>query len=208
VKKLILILLLFPSILSAQTPHPQLDRERILNALLKTEFGSNIYYDDGAGDGTLIRYKQDAASNYTIEPDSTVRTIVDAGANALPLLISCISDTRPTRIKFQPASNSVAAKRGVTSTQVPLGYVCLDLLTAIADDPKHKTSDPDDGYDGICADAREGYCFRPDVLAATSGHALMAKVQANWKRLLERKLIHYRYPQEWKVACKTCSPPK
>jgi hypothetical protein len=202
--------MLVGGLLSAQGAAPKLDRERILNALLTTEFPSDVYPDDGAGDGTLIRYKIVGEHYDEIIPDRTVKAIVESGEEALPLLVSCINDTRLTRIGFEPSSVSEVGKRGVKSTNVPLGYVCLELLTNVAADPRHKANDPDGYGDGICTGARKGFCFRPDVLAINSanGKQVMARTQQRWQQLLKQKQIGYRYPEEWKWYCKTCSPPQ
>jgi hypothetical protein len=184
----------------SQLGRPKLDRDRILAALLTTDFPNNIYYDDGAGDGSLILYKQDEKAEYDIVPDPTVKELVNAGDASLPLLISCIGDARPTRIEFKPA-------RAERFVRVPLGYVCLELTTMLVRTPLPKVAmDSDCSTDGIGVCYHEGYYFRPDVLAAepAAGTKKMAAVQANWQRLLKENSIRFEYPAEWKTRCKSC----
>jgi len=198
---LLALLLTVPgySFRKTQSARPQLDRTRILTALLTTEFPNNIYYDDGAGDGSLIRYKEDPKAEYDIVPDPTVRELVDAGDASLPLLISCIADARPTHIEFKPAKSD-------TYVRVPLGYVCLELTTALVWTPLPKAAvDPDCVADGIGACFNDGYYFRPDVLADPSvGEKKMALVQANWQQLLKSKSLRFQYPSDWKARCRSC----
>ena len=110
----------------------------------------------------------------------------------MPLLIDCLDDGRLTNVRFH-ASGSVKSKG------VPLGYVCLDILTGVV--PGEPISDPDCDADGLGACVNRGFYFRPDdYITCTEQRciprAIVAIVQRNWRRQFLRKRLKFYNPYD------------
>jgi hypothetical protein len=76
---------------------------------------------------------------------------VRLGSKAIPLLISHLDDTRLTSARFDPNKRLA----------IPVGYVCLDILTGIIHAPRIVTEECE--TDGLDACIAPGYFFRPDA---------------------------------------------
>ena len=78
-------------------------------------------------------------SRLTTTPRDPVLAVVRLGAKSTPLLIDCLSDGRTTAARF--AGNTVSKPM-----QVPVGYVCLDILIGTTKSrPVHEPDCADDG---------------------------------------------------------------
>jgi hypothetical protein len=144
------------------------------------------YSDDGAADATVMDVGANA-KGLVENPIPEVRAIVKLGAEAIPLLIKHLNDTRLTSAKFRGRS-------------VPVGHVCLDILTNIVDAPKVLVKDcPDDGL-GACV--KSGYYFRPDAYSIKKNKFLaqpeIFRVKSNWQRTYQSGEIKFQYPKWWK----------
>src|SRR5205085_1769406 len=102
------------------------------------------------------------------------------------LLIAHLDDTRLTSAAF-----------GRDDPQrVPVGHICLDILTNIIRAPRILVIDCAD--DGLGACIREGYYFRPDAYSHR-GNRIVARsdvyrVKRNWQRAYRRGHIKYQHP--------------
>ena len=176
----ILVALLLSIPLAGQTRARSDGSERIDG--LTTAPSLVVYSEDGAADATV-----------TENPPREVRAIVNLGSRAIPLLIAHLDDARPTSAKFNGSS-------------VPVGHVCLDILTNIVSAPGILIKDcADDGL-GACVDGR--YYFRPDAFTRRGGSFVasreVARVKANWQRAYRRGGVKFRYPAWWKRRRRCC----
>src|SRR5829696_2766564 len=123
-----------------------------IEALLKAP--SRVgYSSDGAADATVM----DVGNNgYGMieNPIPEVADVVKLGASVIPPLIDCLDDPRPSSATFN-------ALQGNPSWRVPIGHVCLDILTHLTDPPGVSVKDCAD--DGLGACVNEGYYFPPDA---------------------------------------------
>lgn len=152
------------------------------------------YSADGAADVSVTSY--DMNDPRTAEHHiPAVLDIVDLKQKAIPLLIAHLDDMRPTSATFY----SIKYKRIV---RVPLGYVCLDLLTSIVKDTPRAFVDPctDDGL-GACV--HKGFYFWPDAFTRRASRYVAGpeiyRSKINWQRAYRKGYLKYRYPQWWKA---------
>ena len=138
---------------------------------------------------SLVTYSEDGAADATVteNPPPEVRAIVELGAQSVPLLIAHLDDARPTSAKFN-------------GSPVPVGHVCLDILTNVISAPGILIKDCAD--DGLGACIAGGYYFRPDAFARRgsgfmAGHQV-SRVKANWQRAYRRGGVKFKYPAWWK----------
>jgi hypothetical protein len=167
---------------------------------------SNKYIEALAAAPNLPRYSADGAADVSVtsydmnDPRTAehhipaVLNIVNLKQKAIPLLIAHLDDMRPTSATFY----SIKYKRIV---RVPLGYVCLDLLTNIVKDTTHAFVDPctDDGLGGC---VQKGFYFWPDAFARRARRYVAGpeidRAKINWQRAYRKGYLKYRYPQWWK----------
>lgn len=169
------------------TQSVQAQGNRYIDALVSAQ-SLVAYSDDGAADATITNV---GANNSGIveNPTPEVRAIVKLGEKAIPLLIAHLDDTRQTSATF-----------GRNNVRVPVGHVCLDILTHIIKAPRTLIEDCAD--DGLGAWVREGYYFRPDAYARKGSRFIarpeVSRVKANWQRAYRKGNIKYQYPEWWK----------
>src|SRR2546427_9291536 len=123
-------------------------------------------------------------------PIQSVRDIVSLGAGAIPLLIAHLDDTRPTSAIFDTN----------ISKPVPVGYVCLDILTHIVRARGILIEDCAD--DGLGACIKRGYYFRPDAYTRAErryvAHSDVQEVKLRWRRAYMKGRVRFQYPHSWK----------
>jgi hypothetical protein len=151
--------------------------------------GGSKRIDALASAPALVVYSEDGAADATVmeNPSPEVRAIVNLGAQSVPLLIAHLDDPHPTSAKFK-------------GNLVPVGHVCLDILTNIVSAPGILTKGCAD--DGLGACIAGGYYFRPDAFAHR-GSGFVAgreveRVKANWRRAYRRGSVKFKYPAWWK----------
>ena len=139
------------------------------------------YAPDGAGDDTVMVLSA-GPDGRVADPPSALKDIVLAGDDAIPLLIVCLDDSRPTTATYGLK----------TQTRVPLGFVCLDVLLHIANGPVHVDDCADDGM-GACV--KSDYYFLPDAPARSR-----AIVKRKWQELWDQKLLTFQRPSWWRPS--------
>ena len=164
------------------------NRSRYIDALANAQ-KLVTYSDDGAADATVTEVGSNAMG-IVENPIQSVRDIINLGAGAIPLLIAHLDDTRPTSAIFDTNRPK----------PVPVGYVCLDILTHIVRARGILIDDCAD--DGLGACIKDGYYFRPDAYTS-EGKRYVARsdvrnVKLKWRRASLRGLIKFRYPAWWK----------
>lgn len=134
-----------------------------------------IYSEDGAADATVV----------IDDPVAEVRNILQMGAKAIPLLIAHLGDTRLTAATFGRDQ----------AQRVPVGYVCLDILSNIVRAKKILVEDCAD--DGLGACIKDGYYFRPDAYSRKGGNLVpqsqVLRVKTKWKRAYRNGYIKYKH---------------
>ena len=151
------------------------------------------YVEDGAADVSVIGYGEGADMKVR-GPLPEVRAIVRLGPQAIPLLIAHLDDNRLTSARFLRREQG-----GERDVPVPVGHVCLDLLTGIVYAPEVLiTPCSDDGL-GACVEA--DYYFRPDAFVQRGGgHFPSPKVRSvkrSWQRAYREGRVRFRYPRHW-----------
>jgi|SRR6267143_6889059 len=158
--------------------------DTLVDELVSTPDFGVVYVADGAGDGTVLNDK----------PAAAVRKIVNLQDAAIPLLIRHLDDTRITFAKYkggQHWSNPVA---------VPVGYVCLDILSQIVNDNKvlFVQGRRDCDFDGMGACIQSKYYFNPDEYSTQSERLLpstkVLTVKHSWETARKAGLLKFRFP--------------
>ncbi len=163
------------------------DIESYIDALVCSPNLRVDYIDDGAADMSVLEWsKEDTA------PEA--RNVVERGSKAVPFLIRHLDDRRLTSATF-----SVHEGRTKTSTPVPLGYICLDMLTNVTKAPKIHDVCGDDGM-GACVDG--GFYFRPDDYHLENGelkaNAIVYTAKKNWQKAYKKGWVKFDYPIGWR----------
>lgn len=158
--------------------------EAILDELVSTPDFGIVYIADGAGDGTILNGK----------PAPAVRKIVNLHEAAIPLLIRHLDDTRLTSAKYK------VGKHWAAPMAVPVGYLCLDILSQIVKDNKVLFVDGqrDCDYDGMGACFRPKYYFGPDNYSRKGARlvagGIVLAVKQNWMAARQAGLLKFRFP--------------
>lgn len=164
---------------------------RYVDALIAVQDYGTHYYEDGAADASVV-YPANTEPPYGYrEPVPAVVDLIRLGVYGLPLLIDCLSDARLTKMRFD----------GNTITQamnVPVGYVCLDILMSeVRQRPVWESRCDGDGL-GVCINY--GFYFRPDDYWECRSQQCEPRpwvlvVQRTWKKayLAHRLSVHNPY---------------
>jgi hypothetical protein len=152
------------------------------------------YYEDGAADGTVLFPESIQPPDDYLMPAAPVIAIIRLRNRSLPLLIDCLSDRRITSMRFE-------GNRITRPMNVPLGYVCLDILmNEVSGKPVWY---PDCNDDGLGACVRNEFYFRPDDYYDCTDKDCMLRpwvtpVQRKWKNeyLAHRLRFHNPYDSQ------------
>ena len=180
---------------SAKTPIPA--NEKLIDALVVAPNLYVQYVEDGGRDDSILALCENGDPNVARQNPKEVLNIVALREKAIPLLIECLDDTRPT-------SATVLFGGYLTDkpVRVPVGHVCLDILTSIVE-RNNELIFVEDPSDGFCGDIKDGYCFRPDDYKAYSddrfkNRPIVRIVKANWQKAYRDGKIKYNYKVAWK----------
>ncbi len=158
------------------------------------------YGEDGAHDATVIAlYIRNV--DEVIPPKKEVRDIVALKDKAIPLLIECLDDTRPTSAIFIGGYIS-----GKPYPKVPVGHVCLDILIQIAKNRDSNDKGCPRGEAELGACIKDGFYFRPDDYSPIGDglgygfqeRAIVRIVKANWLKEYRNGRVKYDYVVTWK----------
>jgi|ERR1017187_4327657 hypothetical protein len=118
--------------LAAQTVGSKAEYLKYIDPMLSIKDFGIQYVDDGAADASVL-YPPDN------KPRDPILALVRLGAKGTPLLIDCLNDGRVTSVRF---GGSTVAK----AMNVPLGYICLDILMGTTQSKAvHEPGCADDG---------------------------------------------------------------
>lgn len=164
------------------------DIESYIDALVCSPNLHVNYISDGAADMSVVDMSKEEAA-----PE--VRNVVELGSKAIPFLIRHLDDRRLTS-----ATISVYEGRTKKSTPVPLGHICLDILTHVIKAPK--IFDYECGDDGFGACIESGFYFSPDDYhlenGELKGNAIVYTTKKNWQKAYKKGWIKFNYPSWWK----------
>ena len=177
----------------AKTPTPS--NENLIDALVSAP-ELVTYGEDGAHDATVLAlYMRNV--DEVIPPKKEVRDIVALKNKAIPLLIECLDDTRPTSAIFIGGYVS-----GEPYPKVPVGHVCLDILIHIAKNLDDNDKDCPRGEPELGACIKDGFYFRPDDYSPFADgfreRAIVRIVKANWLKSYRNGKVKYDYVVTWK----------
>ncbi|MGB9071049.1 MAG: hypothetical protein WCC22_00125 [Terriglobales bacterium] len=158
--------------------------EALVDELVSTPDFGIVYIADGAGDGTVLNDK----------PAGAVKKIVNLRDAAIPVLIRHLDDTRITSAKYKGGAywdNPIA---------VPVGYLCLDILSQIVKDKKvlFVQGRRDCDFDGMGACIQSKYYFNPDDYSMRGERLLPGRkvltAKRNWEAAQKAGLLKFRFP--------------
>jgi hypothetical protein len=164
--------------------------QRYIDPLVKVDDFGTAYYEDGAADATVL-FAQSNKPPYDYQrPAAPVIELVRLRDRGFPLLIDCLSDGRLTRMRF--GGNSITKPMNV-----PVSYVCLDIL--IGELPEKPISIPDCADDGLGACVNSEYYFRPDDYYRCSDLQCFLRpwiivVQRKWRSLYLAHQLRFHNP--------------
>lgn len=154
------------------------------------------YGEDGAHDASVLALYLEGI-NEVIPPEKEVRDIVALKDKAIPLLIECLDDLRPTSATF-----SGGYVVGEPYPRVPVGHVCLDILINIAKASDHIDKDCPRGEAELGACIKDGFYFRPDDYGRFGEEfrerPIVRIVKANWLKAYRNGRVKYDYVVTWK----------
>jgi len=170
--------------------------EKLIDALVAAPNLSVRYVEDGAADASVLAFYENGDPSVARQNPKEVLDVVVLREKAIPLLIECFNDTRPT---------SATVSLGYLTdkpVRVPVGFICLDILTSIVE-RSNKLIFFEDASDGFCGDIKDGFCFRPDDYKAYDDDRFKARpivriVKANWQKAYRNGKIKYDYKSAWK----------
>ena len=154
------------------------------------------YVEDGAADGSVLAVYPDSEGYATNPIAREVKDIVALRDKAVPLLIECLDDTRPTS-----ATTSSGGYLTDKPVRVPVGHVCLDILINIVG-VKNRSIYAEEEHGGFGSEIKDGYYFRPDDYRVTGDtfveRPIVRIVKANWQKAYRDGKIKYDYKAAWK----------
>lgn len=167
------------------------DYQRYIDPLIAVQNFGTSYYEDGAADASVV-YPESAEAPYGyVQPAPAVVNLVQLGRRGLPVLIDCLSDSRRTKMRF--GGNAITS-----AMDVPVGYVCLDIL--MSEVRGRPVSDIECADDGLGACMNDGFYFRPDdyfecVKETCAPRSWVLVVQRRWRTayLAHRLRVHNPY---------------
>jgi hypothetical protein len=187
---LLALLLLAAPESAGQRQSTQAQYTKYVDALLQVKDFGIHYYDDGAADATVLFVYSDKVP--LDSPPDAVLSFVRLGGGGLPLLIDCLDDGRLTAARFD---GNVTTRE----MNVPVGYVCLDILMGVTrGKPAHE---PDCVADGLGACMETPFYFRPDDYYHCWKDKCLVRpwvlaVQQTWRRAFLEKRLRFQNPYD------------
>jgi hypothetical protein len=166
--------------------------EALIDALTTCPFG-DVYSDDISTTNSITYFGKSVSENPGdgVVPAPQVRAIVDLGRAAIPLLISHLTDQRPTLAQYR-------------QQPVPVAYLVLDLLLHMTDMNDERVVVPGCEQHGLGDCMQPEFYFSPD----TSDTNTLASVKKDWSDENKRQPINFVYPPWWRRAPQSAAGPQ
>jgi hypothetical protein len=157
------------------------------------DFGTH-YADDGAADASILFPYERSGGSQANRPSDEVIALVRLGKKSLPILIDCLGDARLTSVRFE--------KNAITKPMnVPVGYLCMDILSLASVGPTGSETDCE--FDGLGACMKHAFYFRPDDYLRCDNYPgsceigrRVGVVQRNWRAQFLLNRLRFRNPYE------------
>jgi hypothetical protein len=182
------------------------DYDKYIGALLAVKDFGISYSEGGAADASILEpfHWEDSNIKYDKPPDAVI-ALESLEARSIPLLIDCLNDGRLTAARFDGGSIT-------KPMNVPVGYLCLDILTVVVRGEPVATRECNKDGLGWCMHL--GFYFRPDdYFNCWEGHQCKPRpwisvVQRNWRRefLLRRLRFHNAF-DNWRKSTEAPATP-
>lgn len=155
--------------------------EALIDALRSYPFGE-IYSEDIMATNSITHFgKKPSENDEGVIPAPPVMAIADLGQPAIPLLISHLTDRRPTQALYRHQPVSV-------------GYLALDLLLHLTDMNDERVIVPGCEQHGLGDCMQPEFYFSPD----TTDPNTLASVQKDWTEENKKQPIKLVYPGWWR----------
>jgi hypothetical protein len=181
------------------------DYDKYVGALLAVKDFGISYSEGGAADASILEpfHWEGSSIQYDKPPDAVI-ALESLEARSIPLLIDCLNDGRITAARFDGGSIT-------KPMNVPVGYLCLDILTVVVRGEPVTTRECN--RDGLGWCMHLGFYFRPDdYFNCWEGRQCKPRpwvsiVQRNWRRefLLHRLRFHNAF-DNWREGTKNKTP--
>ncbi|MFZ0708099.1 MAG: hypothetical protein WAM71_21045 [Candidatus Korobacteraceae bacterium] len=181
-------LVCFNGFAQQQAPHPKSStvaaskNEALIDALTNVPFGE-VYSEDISNNNSITYFGKSVSENPGdgVVPAPQLRAIAELGQVAIPLLISHLTDQRPTRAIYN-------------QQPVPVAYLALDLLLHMTDMNDERVVVPGCEQHGLGDCMQPEFYFSPD----TKDPNTLASVQTEWTDENNKQAINFVYPPWWR----------
>ena len=156
--------------------------EALIDALTTYPFGE-AYTEDVSTNNSITYAGKPVSENPGdgVIPPQQLRAIADLGQAAIPLLISHLTDQRPTQAMYR-------------QQPVPVAYLVLDLLLHMTDMNDERVVVPGCEQHGLGDCMQPEFYFSPD----TSDPNTLASVRKDWWDENKRQPMNFVYPPWWR----------
>ncbi len=156
--------------------------EALIDALTTIPFGE-LYTEDITNTNSISYFGKSVSENPGdgVVPAPQLRAIADLGQAAIPLLISHLTDQRPTLATYH-------------QQPVPVAYLVLDLLLHMTDMNDERVVVPGCEQHGLGDCMQPEFYFSPD----TQDPNTLASVQKDWADENKTQPINFVYPPWWR----------
>jgi hypothetical protein len=161
----------------------KINPEAMIDALISYPFGAVYTEDINLPNSITYSGKKVSEEDERLIPAPPVRDIANLGEAAIPLLISHLTDQRPTQATYH-------------DQPVAIAYLALDMLLHMTDMNDERVVVPGCEQHGL------GDCMQPDFYFSpdTSDPNTLASVQKAWSDENKREPIKFVYPAWWRIA--------
>jgi hypothetical protein len=155
--------------------------EALIDALRSYPFGE-VYSEDITTPNSITHFgKKLSETDEGVVPAPPVRAIAELGQAAIPLLISHLTDQRPTLALYR-------------QQPVPVGYLALDLLLHMTDMNDERVVVPGCEQHGLGDCMQPEFYFSPD----TTDPNTLTSVQKDWVEEYKKQPMKLMYPSWWR----------
>jgi hypothetical protein len=164
--------------------------EALIDALVTYPFGE-VYTEDINTNNSITYAGKPVTDNPGdgVVPPAQLRAIAELGQAAIPLLISHLTDQRPTQALYRQQPVAVA-------------YLVLDLLLRMTDMNDERVVVPGCEQHGLGDCMQPEFYFSPD----TSDPNTLASVRKDWADENRRQPINFVYPPWWRPDSVSTKP--